>query len=157
MACETPSIKISLTTSLKSDGPHGNEIRPCASRLQPVHLVDSDKTLNDSPSTISPKPMDRSHPISGKEATDTASGGTTPDRSRTPDPREEGSARQREAPKEALGAFKTCLDLTSTILSALPFQAPKAAVDTIEQMVTAFLASNPQTLPSHEFNADASK
>ena len=76
--------------------------------------------------------MNRSHPRSGKKAPDTASGGATPDRL------EEGSVRQREAPKEALAAFKTSLDLASTILSALPFQAPKAAVDMIKQIVTGF-------------------
>ena len=100
-----------------------------------VRVVDSDKTPNDgldTPSTASYKPMNRSHPRSGKKAPDTASGGATPDRL------EEGSVRQREAPKEALAAFKTSLDLASTILSALPFQAPKAAVDMIKQIVTGF-------------------
>jgi hypothetical protein len=42
----------------------------------------------------------------------------------------------KEASKEVLGAFKTCLDLASTILSVLPIQAPKAAVDSVKQMVT---------------------
>ena len=79
--------------------------------------------------------MNRSRHRSGKATPDPASGNTTPNRSRTPNPQED---REREIRKDALGALKTCLDLTSTILSALPFQAPKAAVDTIKQMVTGF-------------------
>ena len=85
--------------------------------------------------------MNRLRRKSGKATPDPASGATTPDRSTTPDLREEGSSRQQEAWKDALGGLKTCLDLASTILSALPFQAPKAAVDTIKQLMTGYEAS----------------
>jgi hypothetical protein len=80
--------------------------------------------------------MNRSRNRSRKADPDHASGDTTPDRATTPDSREQGSARQQEGRKEAIGALKTCLDLASTILSALPVQAPKAAVDTIKQLLT---------------------
>ena len=80
--------------------------------------------------------MNRSRHRSGKPSPDHASGSTTPDRANTPDPREEGSARQQEVRKEVMGALKSCLDLTSTILSALPVQAPEAAVDAIKQLLT---------------------
>ncbi len=49
-------------------------------------------------------------------------------------------ARQKDAQKEALGTLKICLTLASTILSGLPIQAPKAAVDTIKQMIVDFEA-----------------
>ena len=91
--------------------------------------------------------MNRSRHRSGKATPGLASGSTTPDRSRTPDPREEGSARRQEARKEGLESLKTCLDFASTILSALPFQAPKAAVDGIKQLVTGFEASLRVDLP----------
>ena len=82
--------------------------------------------------------MNRSRHRLGKATPDPASGATTPDRSTTPDPREAGSARQQELQKEVLGSLKTCLGFASTILSALPFQAPKAAIDAINQLVSGF-------------------
>ena len=96
--------------------------------------------------------MNRLRRKQGKATPDPASGGTTPDRSTTPDLREEGVSRQ-EAWKDALGGLKTCLDLASTILSALPFQAPKAAVDTIRQLMTGYEACLGVHIPTFS-NAD---
>ncbi len=50
---------------------------------------------------------------------------------------------ESEVRKQALGAFKTCLDLASIVLSALPIQAPKAAVDTVRKLVTDYEVSFP--------------
>ena len=79
----------------------------------------------------------------GKDAPDLQA---TPDHSAAPGAGEGVSTRQKDAQMEALGAFKTCLDIASTILSALPIQAPKAAVDTIKQLVTSFEVSRAPNL-----------
>ena len=53
------------------------------------------------------------------------------------DPQQE---RQKDAQKDALGLLKTSLGLASNILSLLPIQAPKNAVDLVKQLITDFEA-----------------
>ena len=52
-------------------------------------------------------------------------------------------ASESQVRKQALGTFKTCLDLASIVLSALPIQAPKAAVDAVKKLVTDYEVSFP--------------
>ena len=53
------------------------------------------------------------------------------------DPQQE---RQSDTQKDALGILKTSLGFASNILSFLPVQAPKNAVDLVKQLVTDFEA-----------------